>query len=227
MQHISTAEASHTSGAVLLSSNYSTVYKSSYYNEPNEAAMVHTMEQYPFAIITGMGSSFPEATHVPVEIEKRDGKLFLKGHLMKNTSHHKALAANPQVLAIFNGPHCYISASWYADGKHASTWNYITVHAKGIMHFGDEQQTLQAIKSITEKYEGHHNAASFHQLSDEYIAQNLKGIVSFEVEVQELSSVFKLSQNRDTQSKHNIITALRQRNGMHDKDIADEIEKRL
>ena len=90
------------------------------------------MKENSFAVITGFGEQYPVATHIPLEIEiNEDGKIFLNGHLMKNTDHHKAFENNENVLVIFNGPHTYVSASWYENPQVASTWNYMAVHAKG------------------------------------------------------------------------------------------------
>jgi transcriptional regulator len=59
---------------------------------------------------------------------------------MKGNDHHKAFLANPNVLVRFYGPHCYVSASWYTNPQQGSTWNYITVHAKGELNFLDDSE---------------------------------------------------------------------------------------
>jgi transcriptional regulator len=96
------------------------------------------MREHPFVFLTGVNEeNKPVATQVPVFIDERDGKLFLTGHIMRNTDHHKALKKNPNVLAVFTGPHVYVSDTWYDDPQQASTWNYMSVHAKGTIRFGD------------------------------------------------------------------------------------------
>ncbi|MCW3110891.1 MAG: hypothetical protein JWQ09_5397, partial [Segetibacter sp.] len=98
------------------------------------------MHHHPFVVLTGCDAkNHPVATHVPVLLEEREDKLFLLGHIMKQTDHHKALMQNPNVLAIFSSAHTYVSASWYKDQQQASTWNYQAVHAKGKLQFLNEE----------------------------------------------------------------------------------------
>ena len=203
------------------------MYKFDYYTEKNNDAVIAFMKEYPFAIITAFGEQYPVASHIPLDIEiNEEGKIFLSGHIMKKTDHHKAFEKNDNVLVIFNGPHTYISASWYSTPQIASTWNYMTVHAKGKIKLLDETATYNAIKNITNKYEGTETTAAFDNLSDEYINQMLKAIIAFTIEVESMENTFKLSQNRDEQSKHQIITALLQCKDDNSKMIAAEMQKR-
>ncbi|MBK7884497.1 MAG: FMN-binding negative transcriptional regulator [Chitinophagaceae bacterium] len=146
---------------------------------------------------------------------------------MKNTDHHKAFLKNNNVLVVFNGPHCYVSASWYNTPAIASTWNYITVHAKGKITFTDEDGTYNAVKKITNKYEEAESNAAFDKLSAEYVRQQIKAIIGFTIEVESMDNVFKLSQNRDEQTKNNIIKHLHASGDEQSKKIAEEMLKRL
>jgi transcriptional regulator len=130
------------------------MYSLPYFKAENEKEVIDFMHQYPFITLTGVDSnSQPVATHVPVLVEERQGKLFLLGHIMKQTDHHKAYTQNTNVLAIFTGPHTYVSASWYKDQKQASTWNYLAVHAKGKLLFLNEDALLDILKRITAHFE--------------------------------------------------------------------------
>ena len=200
------------------------MYKFSYFTEPDADAVIAFMKEYPFAIITAFGEQYPVATHIPLEIDRNeDGKIFLSGHIMKKTDHHKAFEKNRDVLIIFNGPHTYISATWYTTPQLASTWNYMTVHAKGKITLLDEQATYDAIKNITDKYEGTETAAAFNKLDDDYIASMLKAIIAFTIEVESIDNVFKLSQNRDVVSKQNIIAQLQNRGDENSLKIANRM----
>src|SRR3954471_19898237 len=101
------------------------MYNLPHFKAENEKEVVDFMHRHPFITLTGVdATSQPVATHVPVLFESRESKLFLLGHIMKNTDHHKAFNQNENILAVFAGPHTYVSASWYKDQKQASTWNY-------------------------------------------------------------------------------------------------------
>jgi transcriptional regulator len=204
------------------------MYKLAHFTETDNDAVVAFMKENSFAIITAVGETYPVATQVPLFIDtNEEGKIFLTGHIMRKTDHHKAFEKNSTVLVLFTGPHTYVSASWYTHPQSASTWNYMTVHAKGKISLLDEAATYEAIKNITNKYEGVKTAAAFHQMDDEYIASMLKAIIAFSIEVESIENVFKLSQNRDEQSKKNIIEALQQRPDDNSKMIAAEMIKRL
>ena len=108
-----------------------------------------------------------------------------------------------------------------------STWNYMVVHAKGKIKFKDEEGTYNAVKAITNKYEGRESAASFDKLTAEYVEKMVKAIVGFTIEVESLDNVFKLSQNRDEDSKRNIIEQLRKRGDENSRLIAEEMDRRV
>ena len=204
------------------------MYKLSHFTETHQDAVIAFMKENSFAIITAVGEAYPVATQVPLFIDiNEEGKIFLTGHIMRKTDHHRAFEKNDHVLVLFTGPHTYVSASWYTTPQTASTWNYMTVHVKGKISLLDEAATYKAIKNITEKYEGKETAAAFHKMDDDYIAAMLKAIIAFSIEVESMENVFKLSQNRDEQSKKNIIEALQKRPDENSKMIAAEMIKRL
>jgi transcriptional regulator len=203
------------------------MYKLNYFTEEDTAKVVEFMKANSFAIITGMGDQYPVASHIPLNVEVMDdGKLLFTGHLMKKTDHHLAFEKSEHVLVIFNGPHTYVSASWYSNPQVASTWNYMAVHAKGKIKFTDEEGTYQAIKNITNKYEGTESAASFHQLPKEYVMKLINAIVGFTIEVESFDNVFKLSQNHTTENRKSIEDHLLARGDEHSIAVAKEMEKR-
>lgn len=203
------------------------MYNLPYFTEENQDTVIAFMKQNPFAIVTGNGNEYPVASHLPMNFEKRGEKIFLTGHMMKNTDHHKGFHANGHVLVIFSGPHCFVNADWYKKPDVGSTWNYMTVHAKGKMTFTDEEGTYNAVKAITNKYVGDGKEASFDKLPEEYISKLLKAIQGFEIEVISIDNVFKLSQNHDEGDRENIIHHLRQAGNANALEIAAEMERRI
>ena len=203
------------------------MYKFSHYTEQDQQKVIDFMKENAFALITGMGVDYPVATQIPLAVKIKEDKIFLEGHMMKKTDHHLAFEKNNNVLALFTGPHCFVNANWYADPGVGSTWNYMTVHAKGKISFFDEEGTRNAVKALSDKYAGTSSESAFDNLPKEYIDHMVKAIVGFSIEVQELDNVFKLSQNRDEASQKNIIEQLRKRGDGNSVSIAEEMEKRL
>ncbi len=204
------------------------MYNLPYFKEKDQQVVLEFIRQHPFAFLAGCSEdSKPVATQVPVFIDEREGKLFLSGHIMKNTDHHKALLFNPNVLAVFSGAHTYVSASWYEEKKQASTWNYISVHAKGVLKFLDEQALLDVLKRTTNHFENNaYSGANFEDLPAEYVQRLAKAIIAFEIEVQEMDNVFKLSQNHHEKTYHNIIEKLDTKDA-DGKRIGDEMKRRI
>ena len=203
------------------------MYKLAHFTEKSTDKVVAFMKENSFAIVTGFGDEYPVATQIPLEIELKEGTVFLYGHIMKKTDHHLAFEKNNKVLVLFTGPHCYVSASWYDHSQTASTWNYMAVHAKGKITFTDDEGTYNAIRAVTNKYEGLETAAAFNNMSQQYVQQMLKAIIGFTIEVESFENVFKLSQNKKASEQLNIIAQLKQRGDEQSAKIAEEMEKLL
>jgi transcriptional regulator len=192
------------------------MYNLPQYKEQDAEEVYKFMQDYPFVFLTGVDAdNKPVATQVPVFIDEKNGKLFLTGHIMKNTDHHKAFLQNNNVLAVFTGPHTYVSATWYDNPSQASTWNYMSVHAKGKISFGGGEELIAILKRLTLHYEDDNpnSTTIYDNLTPAYLEPLLKAIVSFEVEIENIEHVFKLSQNRDEKSYDNIIGKLKERGG--------------
>lgn len=204
------------------------MYNLPYFKEKDPKVLMEFIHQHPFAFICGCDSDQrPVASQIPVFIEERDGKLFLSGHIMRQTDHHRAFEQNPNVLCVFTGPHTYVSATWYSNPHQASTWNYMSVHVKGHLHFLDEAALEQVLRKTSLHFEGYKadSPTVMDNLPEDYRKKLMKAIVAFEVEVQEMDHVFKLSQNRDLESYSNIVAKLE--NGhADDKAVAAEMQKR-
>ena len=185
------------------------------------------IHRHPFAFIAGCDEGTkPVATQIPVFIEEREGRLFLTGHMMRNTDHHKAFVKNSAVLCVFTGAHAYVSATWYSNPHQASTWNYMSVHVRGEMSFLDEQGLMSVLQKTSLHFENNTETSTvYDRLSDEYKVPLLKAIVAFEIAVNEIDNVFKLSQNHNEETYQNIIEKLSQQDNDAAK-VAEEMEKR-
>ena len=203
------------------------MYNLPYFKENNPATILQFIKDHPFAFLTGCdANNRPVATQVPMFIDEKDGVLYLSGHIMKNTDHHKAFIRNPHVLAVFTGMHTYVSASWYSDKRQGSTWNYMSVHARGTLTLLGHSELLNVLKRTTNHFENNpHSGANFEDLPEEYVSRMAQAIVAFEIKVEQMENVFKLSQNRDEESYDNIMEKL-EKQDESGKYIAAEMEKR-
>ena len=204
------------------------MYDLPYFKEEDQEVVLQFMREHPFVFLTGVNKeNKPVATQVPVFIDEKDGKLFLTGHIMRNTDHHKAFEQNDNVLAVFTSPHVYVSGTWYDDPHQASTWNYMSVHVKGNIRFGNGDDLVAILKRLTLHYENNNTASTtiFDNLPSEYTGRLMKAIVAFEVKITSVENVFKLSQNRDEKSFRNIMDKLNEQ-GSDARFIADEMKKR-
>lgn len=204
------------------------MYDLPHHKEKDHEEIIQFMKEHPFVFLTGSdAANQPVATQVPVFMDEKNGKHFLTGHIMRNTDHHKAFEQNKNVLAVFTGPRTYVSATWYANPSVGSTWNYMSVHAKGTIRFGDRDELISILKRLSLYYENNNRASAtvFDNLPAEYTERMMKAIVPFEIEVNNLQHVFKLSQDRDEKSYDNIVTQLKKQEG-DAKEIGELMEKR-
>lgn len=204
------------------------MYNLPYHKEQNKKIIEEFVAKYPFAFLTGCDAkNKPIATQLPVFIGNRKGQKVLCGHLMKDTDHHKAFLHNKSVLVVFTGKHSYISGTWYSNPHTPSTWNYMSVHIKGIIRFVNENELEDTLRITSSHFEGQNKDSStvYDNLPLNFKQKAIKLIAGFEIEIKEIDTVFKLSQDRDEESYYNIITKLKEQ----DEDgrvIAAEMEKR-
>lgn len=204
------------------------MYKFPYFTEKEQQKVLEFIEAYPFAFLSGSSALGEQiATQIPILLQERNGELFLQGHMMRNTDHHKALTENPKALAVFTGPNCYVSASWYSNQQMGSTWNYMSVHVHGTVRWMSNEELIQFMKQMTLKFEkGNTNSLTIYDnLPADYLSKMLTGIVGFEIKADKIENVFKLSQNRDEKSYMNIISKLEELGGSSAM-VAQEMKKR-
>lgn len=204
------------------------MYNLSHFKEKDQKRIYDFIENHPFAFLTGSKLDGTQvATQVPILLVERNSEWFLHGHIMRNSDHHKALKENSNCLVVFTGAHTYVSARWYSEQHVGSTWNYMSVHINGNIQFLSDEQFVEFMKKLTLKFEGNdqNSPTYFDNLSEDYLSKMMKAIVGFEIKVEQLDNVFKLSQNKDESSYLAIISELEKQDD-HAKNIATEMKKR-
>jgi len=205
------------------------MYDYPHYKEQDKEKVIEFMRGHPFITLVGCDSKGRvEVTQIPVLVEGKGERIFIRGHLAKKSDHHRAFEENPNVLALFTGAHTYVSGTWYAGNPHqASTWNYISVHARGSIKFQDEAALVELLKKLSLHFENSDRTSStiYENLPLEYREKLTKAILAFEIEVTELDNVYKFSQNRDEKSYDSIVMQLKLQQG-DAREIGELMEER-
>ncbi len=183
------------------------------------------IRQNSFGILINRYDNKPWATHIPLELEvNENGKDILVGHIAKANPQWKTFSENEEVLCIFNGPHAYVSSSWYKE-EEVPTWNYIAVHVYGKPKILDEAMVMASLHRLVDKYEqGLKNPISLQKMSPKTLRQ-VKGIVGFQIEITDIQAKYKLSQNRENDHER-IIEELTERQDAVSKAISEHMKKR-
>ena len=177
-----------------------------------------------FATIVTSNDVKPIASHIPVMISEQDDQLVITGHLAKQNELVQTIEHNAQVLVIFQGPDAYISSTWY-ETEDVPTWDYQSIHVYGEGRLLNHDELVSDLKQLLNHYEGYKDdGATWNHLSEDTKRQ-IHGIVGFQVKVNDIEAVYKLSQNRSKQEKVNIVKQLKASGNQKESKIAKEIEK--
>lgn len=150
-----------------------------------------------FGILVSQYQNKPWATHIPLELETtEDGKEVLTAHMAKANPQWREFDQNEEVLCIFNGPHSYVSSSWYKE-EEVPTWNYIAVHVYGKLNILSEEEVMASMHRLVDKYEANSKKPiSLKDMSPRTLKQ-IKGVVGFQIEITDIQAQYKLSKNRE------------------------------
>jgi len=182
------------------------------------------LKENAFGILVSQGDMRPLATHIPMELEMdKEGQSWLVGHVAKANPHWQDFDKHPEVLAIFNGPHAYISSSWYRE-EEVPTWNYIAVHVHGRLEKLSEKQLLNSLQKLVDKYEAESKEPVRLQDLSPATMRQIRGIVGFRIRISEIHAATKLSQGRESDHQR-IIGELEERQGPMDQNIAEAMKK--
>ena len=172
------------------------MYLPPHFEQNNPQLLLEVMQRYSFATLISTLDGAPFATHIPVLTRMIDGAVQIEGHMARANPHWRALQNMPQALVIFHGPHTYISPTLFKSKNRVPTWNYIAVHASGVVTL---QHTDEAKLALLASLVGQQEPAYEHQFTqiDDDVRNSLLGaIVGFTLRVQTLEGKFKLGQHR-------------------------------
>lgn len=199
------------------------MYTPAHFKNTNADEVKDFIRANSFAALTSFTGTKLVATHIPLELTA-DAQC-LQGHLSKANPQWKYFTDQSEVMAIFTGPHTYISSSWY-DHENVPTWNYIAVHVYGKVRTIEGDELYQALKKLVDHYEASSaNPVSMEKMSPEYVRKSMNGLVGFEIRITNIEAAYKLSQNRDDKNYKNITTELRKRTDVDSHHIAEAMDK--
>ncbi len=182
------------------------------FREEDIDKLVAFMRANSFATLVSVQNNFPIASHIPLVVTIQDDVVKLTGHLAKHNLQWQFFKAS-ESLAVFTGPHAYISPSLYQKRESVPTWNYIAVHAYGVpqvITLDDSQELMdKMIDEMINTY-GSEYQSQWHSLSEDFRQGMMNGIVGFEMIVTRLEGKYKLSQNRSQADQYNVAHTLLQ-----------------
>lgn len=186
------------------------MYTPNHYKNEDLKQIREFIKSNSFGILVNQVKDRPWATHIPIELDTdADGNDILVSHISKANPQWKSFNEQDEVLCIFNGPHSYISSSWYKV-EEVPTWNYIAVHVYGRITLLSEEEVLASMHALVNKYERESkDPISLHDMSDKTMAQ-IRGVVGFKIDVTDIQATYKLSQGRE-QDHPKIISELKER----------------
>ncbi len=176
-----------------------------------ERAELHAlMERFGFATLVTVREGVPHAIHLPLRLDPDAGEHgTLIGHLARANEQWRDLASGRDALVIFVAEHAYITPSWYETQPSVPTWNYSAVHAYGTPRLIEDAGRVEAIlRDLTAHHEAQFAAPWPMDLEPAYIQRQLRALVAFEIPIARLEGKAKLSQNRPTMDRRNVMAAL-------------------
>lgn len=187
------------------------MYTPSSFKEEDSEILFNLIEEFNFGILFTQHKKNPEATHLPFLVDRTRGEHgVLIAHFAKANSHWKKISATKDVLAVFQGPHTYISPSWYVNRAEVPTWNYATVHVYGKPIIVEEPKLLKAMVTRLTRY--HENKIdsnwSLDEVSKKDFITDLKAIVGIEIEITRMEGKFKFNQNKSKEDQAKVIENL-------------------
>ena len=202
------------------------MYIPKYYKVNDVEEIREFVQMNSFGTLVSTKKGRPIATHLPLQLIEEEEDYYVTGHMAYGNPQWRTFETSEEVLIMFQGPHAYISSSWY-EQENVPTWNYQAVHVYGPATILDEEALKQDLTKLLEKYETHReNPVLWDKLSSSLLEKEIKGIVGFKVHVKEIQAAYKLSQNRNETDYANIVEQLHNEENPDSKQIADVMEKR-
>ena len=201
---------------------------------PRHYAVTDRQQLHDFIKANGFGIMFsgngpePVASHLPFILDEDAGEQGTLLAHMAGANRQWRHADGQTVLTVFQGPHTYVSPTWYQDPETVPTWNYVAVHVYGTLKVvKDEQQFQQIISRLTDYYETSLPQPWKAEFTSEYAQQMMKRIVVFEIEIEKMQGKWKLNQNHPEERRQRVVDVLKTYTDDNSKGIVTLMESDL
>ncbi|MED1125761.1 MULTISPECIES: FMN-binding negative transcriptional regulator [Bacillus] len=203
------------------------MYIPKYFKVENVDEILDFVQKNSFGTIVTTEQGKPIATHLPLGFNKKGDDYYITGHVSFGNLQWRTFETCQDVLVMFQGPHAYISSSWYGH-EEVPTWNYQAIHIYGQASILERDELIEELTIMMGKYEKHReNPILWDNLSPQLLERQLKAIVGFKIKVEEIQAAYKLSQNRNDTDYMNIIDQLQNEGDTHAEQLAAVMKKRL
>ena len=201
------------------------MYIPKHFQLSDEEVINEFIEQYSFATLFSQHNGEPYATHLPLTFNKDEHALY--GHFARPNEQWRD-TGNQQVLAVFHGPHCYISPSWYETPMAVPTWNYVSVHVYGRLEVIEDQEVIvDSLHEMVNKYEKANSSYQLNEVDAKFMKGMTKAIVAFKINITKIEAKAKLSQNHPVERQELVIQQLESSSEQNDLQIASLMKKNL
>lgn len=195
-----------------------------FFRQEDRQTILEFLRRNDFATLVAYDGEKPVASHLLFEIVENGETLFVNGHMSRANPIWRLFERNAEVLVIFQGPHTYISPTWY-NHVNVPTWNYQSVHVYGKPRaISDQGESYGILKRLVDRYETR-GPYKMETLPQDFVEKEMRGVAAFQIEVTTIEASYKLSQNRDDESYRNIVAHLEQREDDMSHQIADAMKK--
>lgn len=197
------------------------MYIPEHFKEANPERISALVTGHPFGMLVTAPNGVPFVSHLPFLFERSAGSQGkLLGHMARANPQWQHFSSDSEILAVFQGPHAYVSPSWYSSPG-VPTWNYAVVHLRGKPRLIEGESELEALlEQLTHIHESHMPSPWKPNLTGERRTKLLDMIVGFEIEITDIQGKFKLSQNRSLEDQQHVVEKLSQSNNQTETAVA-------
>lgn len=188
------------------------------FEEKNLDYIIPVFLDYPFATVVSVHQQRPLISQLPLSYDQQEHCFW--GHLARANPHYDCFAKQSKVLLLFQGPHAYVSPTWY-DSPGVPTWNYVSVEVEGDVELiGDPEQQSQILEKQLAQFDPELQSNLLAGLPEARKDKMFEMICGFRIDIEQIQAKYKLSQNRPQQDRQSIIQHYQELGGDHRRQLA-------